>query len=488
MYSLIVAFVVLLSSYGLTSQSGSSAEGIPTWQGQYDLGMRYLSDGNYEEAIIAFKAANKVDSKRAEAYLSLANTYEAVEDWDSARSILEDALDAVDDIYEIQSFFIYNEDKKGSVYMKKTVFTLIFLILFLASCGNGSLLSSEDKMASWQEQYDLGIRLLSEENYEEAIIAFTAAIEIDNKQATAYVGRGQAYLAYKELDDRLNLAKVDFEQALELDDSIVDAWKGLARAYLRMGEYNSAKDTLVQAIGVLGELQELSDLVDQVEESRGSTELTQTLQQGNALKYDDAPDLFSSPASSLGTYFGEGGGSPHPAFDKDNTRYNNGVGYPIQLDTYIYYGKKEPNHPPQYDVWVWTLVGSQEVYEVDANCFNQKPITGYSGWLDIQFGDTKEQVLQKLGLDASYAQFGDVRIEIYPSKEKNEAGVYDNLNKERAISWIVVDFCEEEEAEKNSIYQVQLEFNNRGSGVLDRAIYRNEKLRYAYEASIGVGG
>ena len=43
----------------------------------------------------------------------------------------------------------------------------IALVLGLCACGQ----STEEK---WQEQYDLGVRYLSEGNYEEAIIAFTA--------------------------------------------------------------------------------------------------------------------------------------------------------------------------------------------------------------------------------------------------------------------------------------------------------------------------
>ena len=56
------------------------------------------------------------------------------------------------------------------------------ILLYLAACGVSG--------PTWQEKYDLGVRYLSEGNYEEAIIAFTAAIEIDPKQASAYVGRG----------------------------------------------------------------------------------------------------------------------------------------------------------------------------------------------------------------------------------------------------------------------------------------------------------
>lgn len=63
----------------------------------------------------------------------------------------------------------------------------LLLVLVLCACGSGG--------SQWQEQYDLGTRYLNEGNYEEAVIAFTAAIEIDPKRVEAYVGAAQAYTA-----------------------------------------------------------------------------------------------------------------------------------------------------------------------------------------------------------------------------------------------------------------------------------------------------
>lgn len=67
---------------------------VSSWQEQYDLGVRYLSDGNYEEAIIAFTVAIKIDSKRPESYLGLADAYTGTGDLDAARKALEDGLAA----------------------------------------------------------------------------------------------------------------------------------------------------------------------------------------------------------------------------------------------------------------------------------------------------------------------------------------------------------------------------------------------------------
>ena len=71
--------------------------GKDAWQEQYDLGMRYLNDGNYQEAVIAFEAAIEIDPKRSEAYLGAADAYVGLGDYASARKILEDGLDATGD-------------------------------------------------------------------------------------------------------------------------------------------------------------------------------------------------------------------------------------------------------------------------------------------------------------------------------------------------------------------------------------------------------
>ena len=62
--------------------------------------------------------------------------------------------------------------------MKRTVILLLTLVLLLTLCCCGK----KNNGTTWQEQYDLGVRYLSDGNYEEAIIAFTVAIKIDSKR------------------------------------------------------------------------------------------------------------------------------------------------------------------------------------------------------------------------------------------------------------------------------------------------------------------
>jgi len=85
-----------------------------TWQEQYDLGIRYLEDGNYEEAIIAFEAAIQIEAMKPEAYLALANVYIAQNKFDEAREILVKGYELTNDqslkdkIDEIDSGNIYD--------------------------------------------------------------------------------------------------------------------------------------------------------------------------------------------------------------------------------------------------------------------------------------------------------------------------------------------------------------------------------------------
>ena len=102
--------------------------------------------------------------------------------------------------------------------VRKLVPLLLAAALLLCSCG-------QKAGATWQEQYDLGVNYLKEGSWEEAVLAFTAAIEIDPRRAESYEGAAQAYEALGRLDE----ARALLEQALEhIED------EGLRRLYLRL--------------------------------------------------------------------------------------------------------------------------------------------------------------------------------------------------------------------------------------------------------------
>lgn len=143
--------------------------------------------------------------------------------------------------------------------MKRCINVVLALIITmtLTSCA-----STEER---WQEQYDLGIRYLAEGNYEEAIIAFTAAIEIDPNQALAYVGRGDAYIGFGETEENLAVAQADYEQAIEMDETLVEAYLGLADVYVQHGDMEKALEVLRQSLEHSGEDSRISEKIMAIE-------------------------------------------------------------------------------------------------------------------------------------------------------------------------------------------------------------------------------
>ena len=136
--------------------------------------------------------------------------------------------------------------------MKKlyNLWLIACLVCLLSSCAAGQLDSTEgpSRGPTWQAQYDLGVRYLSEGNYEEAILTFTAAIEIDPKRAPASVGRGNAYVKSGETESNLAAALVDYKRAIELDEASPEAYLGLADVFVHQEDYEKAMKILVQGI------------------------------------------------------------------------------------------------------------------------------------------------------------------------------------------------------------------------------------------------
>ena len=109
--------------------------------------------------------------------------------------------------------------------MKKHIERLlgnIFLPLFLCAVLLAGCAGSNASAAL--KEYDLGVRYLSEGNYEEAVISFTKAIEIDEKYADAYLGRAQAYVGLGTEED-LAKARQDYATAADLYEEQGDTEK-----------------------------------------------------------------------------------------------------------------------------------------------------------------------------------------------------------------------------------------------------------------------
>ena len=141
---------------------------------------------------------------------------------------------------------------------------LLGLLLALSACGAGGKPAETGAPLTWQEQYELGVRYLSEGKYEEAILAFTAAIDVDPRRVESYVGRAGAYVSAGETGENLTAAQADYETALELDGTLPEAYLGLADVYIRRGEYDKAGEILRQGYEKTGD-QTIADKLAELE-------------------------------------------------------------------------------------------------------------------------------------------------------------------------------------------------------------------------------
>lgn len=127
---------------------------------------------------------------------------------------------------------------------KLSLIVLMLLLMALTACGNKA--KTADSLSDWQTQYDLGVRYLSQLDYEKAIAAFTAAIGIDPKQTDAYLKLADVYLAMGEPQKAADILAQGLEAASKTD-RITEKLKEIKKQYPDMkipslDDGNSASD------------------------------------------------------------------------------------------------------------------------------------------------------------------------------------------------------------------------------------------------------
>ena len=256
----------------------------------------------------------------------------------------------------------------------KRIYSLLLsacLIFGLCSCGQST-------KEAWQEQYDLGVRYLSEGNYEQAIIAFTAAIEIDPKRPEAYAKAAESYEAMEDRE--------------------------AAKAILNKG-FEATGDPRLAPGDDTASTHEETETVHREELERALA---------GTLSFQSPPELLFEPAYGLDTYC-----VPATIYYQaplDITEYHGGGQISGSLN---YYGEQV-----EYDMeqWSWgyyshvvnrdvvhvsSPAGSTDIIKVSISCEDTPELYGvlHTGWQDIMIGDTRAVVLEKLGCTPEQAEY-----------------------------------------------------------------------------------
>ena len=89
------------------------------------------------------------------------------------------------------------------------------------------------------------------ENFDDALLDYTKAIQINSKMTDAYYNRAKIILSRKNIDNpNLEQAIKDLEIALNLDEKFLDAMYAIACAHKKLGNYNVAVEYLDKLISI----------------------------------------------------------------------------------------------------------------------------------------------------------------------------------------------------------------------------------------------
>lgn len=197
--------------------------------------------------------------------------------------------------------------------------TTVITAVLLAVC----MLSACSSESRWQKQYDLGMQYLTEGNYEEAIVAFNAAISIEPNKAPAYVGRGNAYIGSGETEENLEAAMADYEKAIQLDAQNADAYLGMADVYIRQGNYDAAMELLKEALEATGNNESIASKISEMEsgnitDSSGATRRSMSYDStGNLIWYHDFTYNSDGTTASVTSYDSSGNQTGHVDLEYD---------------------------------------------------------------------------------------------------------------------------------------------------------------------------
>lgn len=244
--------------------------------------------------------------------------------------------------------------------------TLICLIVCLTGCGK----SLEEQVS---EQIELGQRYLTEMNYEEAIVAFSRAIELDEKNVDAYMGLGHVYenqaenMAQDSMDagKLYELAAENYEKAQQLDPENSVIYECLIRVYKIMKNFEKLT-LLLNGYSDTSESQLISDtktavgLIERIKELCIIGEFEQAFRIMQEEEYEKLSELVKANDNRLVILLENG----------------KGIGfYQLNVMPMIYYGDYQDEIRQGHGIWFGGNENT-ESYQAEGEWAQDKP-NGY---------------------------------------------------------------------------------------------------------------
>lgn len=231
---------------------------------RYNLGIAYLEDAQYGEAVTEFKAVVRLDSNHIDAHCGLSRAYLEQNALEMAETSALAAL-RVDSEYVPARNLI---DSVKSAFYEKGISSLKqnqyedAIRTFRKIVGEDSTFQ--------HAHYNLGLAYIGLKDYKSGIESLLAALESDAADDDIHLQLGLAYIEVKQFEDAI----IHLKQTLDSDPNLIEVHYNLARAYSEIGNLEAATNEVTETLRldpVYPPIQGLVEKIKQTHYNRGVT-------------------------------------------------------------------------------------------------------------------------------------------------------------------------------------------------------------------------
>ena len=193
------------------------------------------------------------------------------------------------------------------------LFAIIGIVLIIIGVVVGVLVyfkSSSNPQKQLQKQLNLGDKYLTDMDYENAVLAYKAAIEIEPKSADGYIGLAKAYIGLEDINSAMGILEKGY--SITNDQRLADMLEDLKK---KTNEKNT--------VDIENETEDFSDLAEKIEKAHNSDAYSYVYFMSEA----ERKKVFGELAEELENYI----------YDIENNigKYQGKQGYPSLLDSYV---------------------------------------------------------------------------------------------------------------------------------------------------------
>jgi len=295
-----------------------------------EIGKKEFNEGNYEEAIVAYKRVINAEPENVDAMINMGISYVELKNYEKGIELYQRVLDLEPDNKYALNNMGWAKECQGKIEEAKELYVKSLEIdsnfdNALINMTN-ILLDNEEydkaidffkkalekdpfNVANW---IDLGRTYRQKEEYQLAVDAYNKALELNPNDKLAWNNLGYAYFCQEKFDKAIgaireslerdwlfdiaysNLVLI-FDKLAEINSQDFELWKELAHVFIIAKEYSKALDSCNRAIEIKPDDQEINNLQESIISSKKKVDTIPTLENN----INEALYMFSSISYSV---------------------------------------------------------------------------------------------------------------------------------------------------------------------------------------------